>query len=270
VLDLLAEHRAATAEQVARIWFPSEKRAADRLRQLFEADYLARWRPYLRPGSAPLIYTIGPRGAALLAAAADAPAPRPSDTTEKVFRLQHSPSLGHTLGVVELFTLLHAAARALPGAALTEWWSEDETAGECFGIVRPDGYGRWVEDTATGRRREVWFLFEYDRGTEKLDTLLGKIDKYARLMTEHPETDLPVLIEVPNHTREANLHRRLNARKTRPGQRRVYVATTHTGYIAAAGHNPAGAVWWPAGTTATRHRLINLGASHDHTAGMTR
>lgn len=64
--------------------------------------------------------------------------------------------------------------------------------GLCHGIVRPDGYGRWVEHTPQDPREVEW-LFEHDRGTETIDTLLGKIDKYTRLMTEYPRIGLPVL-----------------------------------------------------------------------------
>jgi hypothetical protein len=216
-----------------------------------------------------MIYTVGQRGAAILAAATEAPAPRPSDTAEKILRLQHSPKLAHMLGVVEFFTLLHAAARSLPGAALAEWWSEESISPDCHGIVRPDGFGRWVEHTPHGPQEVEW-LYEHDRGTEKIDTLIGKLDKYARLRTEHPRIDYPVLIELPNHIREANLHQRLNRRKPRAGWRHVIVATTNTDYIRAAGHNPAAPVWWLAGTDRTRHRLINLPAPSQPRRGMTR
>lgn len=269
VLALLVEHRVAIAEQIARVEFPNAHRARSRLPKLAEAGYLARWRPYQRPGSAPMIYTVGQRGAVEIAAATDAPMPRSSDTAEKVLRLQHSPKLGHLLGVVEFFTLLHAAAGALPGAALAEWWSEESIAPDCHGIVRPDGFGRWVEHTPHGPAEVEW-LYEHDRGTEKIDTLIGELDKYARLMTEHPRIDYPVLIELPNRIREANLHQRLGRRKPRAGRRYVVVATTNTDYIRGAGHNPAGPVWWLAGTDRTRHRLINLPACHNHAGGMTR
>ncbi|GAA5175240.1 hypothetical protein GCM10023321_80920 [Pseudonocardia eucalypti] len=124
VLVLLTEHRVATAAQIARVEFPCPNRARVRLEQLAERHYLARWRPYVRPGSAPFQYTVGPLGAALTAAAKQEPIPKPSEVTREAWRLEHSPNLAHRLAVVEFFTRLHGHARTLPGAALAEWWSE--------------------------------------------------------------------------------------------------------------------------------------------------
>jgi hypothetical protein len=269
VLDLLTEHRVATAEHIARVEFTNAKRAGECLLRLTKRDILARWRPYLRPGSAPYYYTVGPLGATINAVAAGAPAPRSGDIKERLFRLRHSPRLGHILGVVEFFTLLHASARALPYAELAEWWSERRTAPECFGIVQPDGYGRWVEHTPDGLR-ELRFLYEHDRGTEQIATLLGKLDRYTRLMTERPGIDLPVLIELPNRVREANLHQHMSRRQCQGRQRYVIVATTNTRAIRAAGDDPAGPVWWLAGISGTRHRLINLPHGTTRTAGAPR
>jgi hypothetical protein len=272
ILALLVEHRVATADQIARVEFPCATRARGRLCRLAERGILARFRPYQRPGSRPWHYTVGPLGAAITAAATGTRTPRASLITEATRRIEHSPNLTHQLGVVEFFTLLYAAARNLPGAALAEWWSETTTAAECYGIIRPDGYGHWIEPTPHHQhsRREVRFFYEHDRGTEPLTTILAKIDKYAALTAAHPRITLPVLIEVPNHTRESNLHRALIGRRARSRQPRVLVATTNTDYINAAGHNPAEPVWWSAGTTDTRHRLVNLPKDRRHTGTVPR
>ncbi|MBB6379687.1 hypothetical protein BKA01_006962 [Pseudonocardia eucalypti] len=259
VLALLIEHRVATADQIARVEFPCPNRARVRLEQLATRHFLARWRPYVRPGSAPYHYTVGPVGAALDAAANERPAPKPSEVARDAWRLEHSPNLAHRLGVVEFFTRLHGHARTFPGAALVEWWSEETTAPECMGVLRPDGYGRWTEPTRDGQC-EVQFLYEHDRGTEPLDTLLAKLDKY-RILAERHQVNLPVLIELPTHVREANLHRAIARRRPADGPF-VFVATTSTEYLAAAGHNPAGPIWRPAGASAatgsTRYRLATL------------
>lgn len=183
VLDFLVTHRVATAVQIAR-WapFPSGRRARECLKRLADRDVLARFRPYRRPGSAPVHYMVGREGDAIHADHTGQPTPRPREITDALRRLEHSPNLAHMVGTVEFFTSLYAAGRATPSGELAVWWSEDETAHACEGIVRPDGYGEWVAHThpaPSTAPRVVGFFYEHDRGTENLQTLLGKLDRYA-------------------------------------------------------------------------------------------
>lgn len=55
------------------------------------------------------------------------------------------------------------------------WWSERQATAAFGKIVRPDGYGEWVEH---GRR--VGF-FLVDHGTEPLPRLLDKLTGYRHL-----------------------------------------------------------------------------------------
>ena len=84
------------------------------------------------------------------------------------------------------------------------WWSERRATAAFGAIVRPDGYGEWVQH---GRR--VGFFLELDRGTEPLPRLVDKLTGYAHL-TELG-TGHPVLILLPTTTRETHLHEYLRA-----------------------------------------------------------
>lgn len=258
MLDLLVEHRVATAEQIAR-WagFPNGQRARDRLKKLTERDgMLARFRPYRRPGSAPYHYTVGLRGAIRTADRHQEPAPRPSEIDEAVRRLYNSPNLAHLVGIVEFFTRLHAISRDLRGVELTRWWPEQHATHACYGMVRPDSYAEWAEHTHLSPR-VVGFFYEHDRATETLQTVLGKLDRYATLIREQ-RIRRPVLIELPTPAREDNLHHDLTQRHGPHGHRTVYVATTNTALWNRTAGGPAGAVWRPAATTGPRRRLGDL------------
>jgi protein involved in plasmid replication-relaxation len=257
VLDLLVEHRVATTDQIARWAFPNRQRAQDRLKQLAERDgELARWRPYRRPGSAPYHYTVGLHGAIRTADRRNETTPRPSDVQEAIRRLRHSPNLAHLVGITEFFTRLHAVARATGGAALITWWAEDRAGHACDRIVWPDSYGAWLDRTHLVPRT-VAFFYEHDRGTENLETVLGKLDRYDALIRRH-KIRRPVLIELPTPARENNLHDALTARYGRRGHSTVYVATTNTQRWNSTDHGPAGHVWRPAGTTGPRRSLGDL------------
>ena len=146
ILVMLDEHRALTTDQLARVFFPSQRSAQERLKILTERGMLARFRTYHPLGSLPYTYTLGHAGAVVRAAATDQPdVPTAARVATRIVRLVHSPGLAHLLGVNEFFTHLLAAARDTPSAALTEWWPEPTVAEACGGIVRPDGYGVWTQ-----------------------------------------------------------------------------------------------------------------------------
>lgn len=258
MLALLADLRVATAEQLARVGdFPNGQRARSRLPKLVAREVLARFRPYQRPGSAPYHYTLGPVGAVIRAAATEAPFPTRAQFNRDHTRLQQSRTLAHRVGVVEFVSLLYATARRIPGAQLVDWLPEHVAARPCIGLVRPDGYGEWAEHTATGTRR-LGFFYEYDTGSERLSTLVGKIDRYAQLPAQ-TRIWRNVLIQLDSATREANFHRALSVEYGPAGPVGVMVATTHTAQVHALG-DPAGPIWWPAGTTRGRYRLTALPA----------
>jgi hypothetical protein len=225
-----------TTNQLTAIMFPSLIRARQRLRELTERGVLARFRRYVPLGSGPWTYTLGLIGAAAHAVHTEQPLPTPGEVTTRIVRLHHAPTLDHLLGVNEFFAQLHAAARGQPGTALTRWWSESVAAGECGGIVRPDGYGEWTQHPHThpdtgqhghaGAPVVVKFFYEHDTGTETLNTMLAKLDRYEQLAAGG--ITRTVLIQLPSLARENNLHQAIRRRYGDTGPRGVPVATTHT------------------------------------------
>lgn len=181
VIQYLARHRVLTALQLARLVFGSYSHARSRLAVLHERGVLARFRRDIWPGSQPWRYTLGPVGALVHAAATGAALPRPVTVTvtvtETVLRLAHSAHTEHRLGVNDFFATLAGHAQQDENCVLGEWWLENEGGETCAGIVRPDAYGEYTNDDRT-----LGFFYEYDTGTETLDTLVEKVGKYAGLV----------------------------------------------------------------------------------------
>jgi hypothetical protein len=274
VIGHLARHRVLTALHVARLEFGSYSHARSRLAQLHHRGVLARFRRDLFPGAQAWRYTLGHTGAVLHAAATDQPLPRPAAITETVLRLAHSSHTEHLLGVNTFFTSLAGHARTHPGHALELWWPEREAARHCGGLLRPDGYSTYtypapIPDPASGRpglaggvssgqsrpaagpsRQSIAFFYEHDNGTESLDTLVAKIDRYGELADAG--LGHPVLIRLPTTAREHHLHEALARRW--PGRPPVPVATLPADQLAPTGPaiTPASpsvldALWMPAG-----------------------
>ncbi|GAA5168954.1 hypothetical protein GCM10023321_63770 [Pseudonocardia eucalypti] len=262
VINLLADHRVMTTDQLARVEFSnvSMRFARRRLQQLAERDVLARFRTFHRPGSLPWRYCLGPVGALLHAARTDTTFPRANDIAARVTRLQSSSKLDHRLGVAEFYSRLHAGARRTPGAALTAWWSETRAATECGHLLRPDGYLEWAHHQPNAKPAIVGCFYEHDRGTEVLDTLLDKIDAYARLtaagIRKHAvrtanSISRPVLVELPSVERETNFHQAIDRRHGSVGPSGVMMLTTHSELVRG-DVGPAGPIWWLA---ASKQRL---------------
>jgi hypothetical protein len=254
LVDLLAEHRVLTTEQVTAVGFGAATTARHRLAVLHRLGVLDRFRLAVPGGgSQSWRYTLGPTGAAIVAAARGVDPPRPGAHRARVLRLATSPTLDHLLGVNGVFTALLADARTRPGVALVAWESEAACAARLGGLARPDGHGVWAE-----AGRQVGFWLEYDTGTERLDRLTGKLPGYRDVARALADTDGradPVLFWLPNTAREAHLHRALTASPPP-----VPVATAAGDHATAAGHSPAGPIWLPAGTArgGGRRRLIDL------------
>lgn len=127
-----------------------------------------------------------------------------------------------------------------------EWWNEKSITEACAQMVRPDGYGKWAESG-----RSTGFFLEYDRGTEKLETVLNKFDGYRELASA--DVSHPVLFVLPGVKRQNNFHRLASVNPATLGG--LTVASAAVEDLATTG--PADAVWLLAGTR-TRHRLIDL------------
>jgi hypothetical protein len=238
---LLAEHRVLTTPQLVELAFPSRNAAEHRLTILHRLGVVDRFRPHHTPGSAPYHYVLGPLGAALLAAEADREPSRLGYRRDRTLALAHSQRLAHLLGVNGFFTALVRAARGHPDAALEVWWSEQHCAAQWGRLVRPDGYGRWRE-----HQQRVDFFLEYDRGSEPVGRLAGKLAGYLEL-AHASEIATPLLLWLPTPAREATARRAL-AGSSLP----VATASPHPT------HTPAEPVWLPLHQPGPRRRLIEL------------
>ncbi|GIF98770.1 replication-relaxation family protein [Catellatospora citrea] len=207
IIELLGEHGVLTSPQITAAFFGSGHTALHRLRLLRiwgVLDKFVRYRPGF--GSHPYHWTLGPVGARWLALSHDEPAPSLRSVRERRDRLASSPKLEHLLGTNQFFADLLANSRADGGSHLVRWWSERTTANRFGRRVNPDGHGLW-----TAQDRLVGFFLEHDTGTESLDRLVAKLDRYRRLRAEGGP-GFPVLFWLGSRTREQNLHRRLNGK----------------------------------------------------------
>jgi len=286
ILRLIHQHRVFTTHQLASIFFDSVDRAEHRLRELAQEHALDRFRPRLGlgEGSAPYHYVLGPAGAAVVAAEHGIELRHldPPYRRDQPLQIAHSQRLGHLVGVNGFFAALAAYARQhapkdaqigpwgaqcawdvaedtsgsdaaqdrppiTQGAALVAWWPERKCHDRWGHLVRPDGYGRWHQ-----HGREIDFFVEYDRATEPLDRLAGKLDDYHELATAS-QIATPVLFWLPISAREAAARQALQA-GARWHEFRFLVATG----CAALGRGPAENAWLPLGQTHPRRRLIEL------------
>jgi hypothetical protein len=242
---LVFEHRVLTSVHCAQLVFASPVTARHRLVILTSLRVLDRFRPTWPrgEGSPPWHYVLGPAGAAVLAAERGSSVAELGWRRDRALAIAHSPQLAHLVGVNGFFAALAGFARRRRDAALVAWWPERRCAERWGQLVRPDGYGRWRRGSA-----EVDFFVEYDRGTEDLGRLLGKLDGYAELAAVSGIAT-PVLFWLPNMGREGSF-RAVAARAGVP----VATATEESG------GGPAGPVWLPllAGPAARRVPLAAL------------
>jgi Replication-relaxation len=238
---LLAEHRVLTTPQLVDLVFPSRNAAEHRLTILHRLGVVDRFRPHHTPGSAPYHYLLGPLGAALLAAQHEQDPPQVGYRRDRTLALAHSQRLQHLLGVNGFFTALARTARDHADAALEVWWSEQRCAARWGQLVRPDGYGRWRE-----HQQRVDFFLEYDRGSEPVGRLAGKLAGYLEL-AHASGIATPLLLRLPGSAREAAARRALAGSSLPVATASPY--PTHT---------PAEPVWLPLHQPGPRRRLIEL------------
>ena len=237
-----------TTNQVTQLAFPSLDVAQRRLLRLTRIGVLDRFRWHTLVGSEAWHYTLGLVGAALVAAERGVEAPKAADLRKRALRLAASPRLAHLLGVNGWFCALAAHTRTQPGTALVDWWSERRCAEHYGELVRPDGYGAWLEEDG----RKVDFFIEYDTGSEPLGRVAAKFAGYGDLVAAGGP-DRPVLLWLQSATREVHLHQHLAEHAPA-----CLVATGSAVLAAALGTSPAGPVWLVPGRE-RRCSLVDLG-----------
>jgi hypothetical protein len=243
ICGLLYEHRVLTTSQVADIGFSTLHKAQERLVVLQRLEVVDRFRPRSWSASAPFHYVLGPAGAAIIAADREMTVVQLGWRRDVGAALASSNRLGHLVGCNGFFTGLIRASRSSRDTALGEWWSERRCAAAWGEVVRPDGYGVWVE---AGWR--LPFLLEFDLASERLGRLEAKLAGYATLARAagHPTW---VLFTFPAMGRE-------RAARGVLAHPLVPVATA----VIPPGLAANGALWLPVGKAERRCRLVELGS----------
>lgn len=242
ILNMLEVHRVFTTDQICDLFFTNLTTARHRLTTLYQLRLVDRFEPFRSKGSAPYHYVLDQLGAMVVAANREVEVKQLGWKRDKILALARSQRLAHTIGVNGFFTALVREARRRPGAALVEWWSEARCAAWAKPLVKPDGYGAWLDDG-----KAVEFFLEYDRQTEPLTRVAAKLDGYASLMTGVGR-QIPVLFCFGSQRREGNARRAL-------ADPPVPAATAAFGPSQA----PLDAVWRPVGVHVPRRcRLVEL------------
>ncbi|MEU2263629.1 replication-relaxation family protein [Streptomyces sp. NPDC019645] len=249
---MLHEHRVLTSHHIRHLAFTTLRSAQRRLRALHQYGVLDSFRPLVQSGSAPEHYTLGPAGAALLAAWAGCEAAdvgwRPTHTG----RIAYSPSLGHDLGVNELLVRLAAHSRTHPDTRLGLWLSERSCARRWGDIVRPDAYAHWHDGTHC-----LPFFLEYDTGSQTLGRVEAKLPGYAAFVTA-TSTRPALLIHTRTESRAKALRRHLTAPARDLG---LTIATSSADFTTTTPWGP----WWSPLTHDTRRTtLAGLAALWPH------
>ncbi|GGW97772.1 replication-relaxation family protein [Streptomyces noursei] len=245
---MLHEHRVLTTPQIARLTHTSLRSAQRRLRTLHQHAVLDSFRPLTATGSAPEHYTLGPLGAALLAARAGLDTAvlgwRPTHTG----RIAYSPSLGHDLGVNDLLTHLAARAHTTHTTGLSLWLSERSAARRWGDLIRPDAYAHWHDGDYL-----LPFCLEYDTGSQPLARVEAKLTGYAAFTTT-TNTRPALLIHTRTQSRDQALRHRLadTARELD-----LNVATSSADFTTT---SPWGPWWAPLQPHARRTTLTDLAA----------
>ncbi len=204
ILRWLAEHYLLSTDQITQAAFTGPRRARQRLHDLHTMQAVNRFVD-VTTGSRQYLYALGPLGQIVHPTRYHDPdrpgAPAARTSVERTERIVGSRKLAHLLGTNQFFIDLIAAARAIEGAGLLRWWSEQHTTAAYAGFagIQPDGHGIWRLGKLT-----VGFWLEHDRGTEPLRTVLDKLPAYARL-ADGGGPRYPVLLHVPSRAREQHL-----------------------------------------------------------------
>ena len=152
-----------------------------------------------------------------------------------------------------------------PAAARPNW-----SAGGASGAApppgatcaRPDGYGRWREQTPGQPPAVTDFFLEYDTGTENLPRLIAKLAGY-RDLAARTGIATPVLFWLPSPRREAALRARLagpppHGTRNAPSAAQIPGVPVATAAPGTSPEGPAGAAWLPAASPGPRRRLARL------------
>ncbi|WP_335989832.1 replication-relaxation family protein [Glycomyces sp. MUSA5-2] len=199
ILQLLAEHRIATASIIAAVFFTNRRRAAARLHDLTELGLITHGRV---TGSGAHRYTLAWAGAAVCALRNGTTPPTRAAAAIAAQQTFHSAHRPHKEGVNTFLAHLHLAARATGTARVTEWLPEATAAAQIIN-ARPDAAATLTWND--GRTLRLWY--EHDRGTETIAHLVDKIHRYRDGRLPGPLGDRLLLFGLPARQRLEALQR---------------------------------------------------------------
>ena len=236
----LYDQQLLTTDQLTLLFFSSKRRAQDRLLLLYRQRVLDRFYPPSRfgAGKPQAHWLLDEAGAHLVAASLDLD--RRQLPWQRREDWRSHPQLAHRLEVNHFVTDLIAATLDDPTLGVVSWFGTREAAarlGERMrGTVRPDG--ELILLTPAG---PVDLLLEWDRGTETLDRLDGKLRRYR--MAEYKlkyddDESRSILFVLPGPRRLENV-RELCAALDREGSWPILATTAAE--LQTAG--PLGRVW---------------------------
>jgi hypothetical protein len=193
-------------DQLTLLFFSSRRRAQDRLLFLHRQRVLDRFYPASRRGAGKpqAHWLLDEAGAHLVAASLDLD--RKQLAWQRRVDWHSHPQLAHRLEVNRFVTDLIAATLPDPTLGLAAWFGPREAAarmGEKMrGRLRPD-----AELFLTAPAGPIDLLLEWDRGTETLERLGEKVDRYRTAERKLYEFPGPrsILLVVPGRRRLDNL-----------------------------------------------------------------
>lgn len=184
IVSVVSQHRVISSDDIQLLVPGSDQVVLRRLQKLFHSGYLDRPRSQRQRGNAPMVYALGQKGAALLAA--ESGQPPGADWAEKNRQLG-AQYLEHALMVSRFQAALRFALRANGSAALERWLGdgvlrdsvvvEHETSTERIPIAPDAFFTVKLLNEPHGRNRVHVFL-EADRGTMTAKRFLTKLRGY--------------------------------------------------------------------------------------------
>lgn len=194
------EHHVLTSSQIKRLHFSDTRTTTARLNMLYQLRVLARFRPSLPRGrgTAPYHWSLDEAGALIAAGDRGVERSKLGWQHAVAVRIATSPKLAHHVEVNEFIVRL-AVETVRAGGYLSEWYGERMLHRFLGGKLIPDSYG-----VLSFPDRGLLHMFvELDRGTETLERLHQKAERYERtLRWEYVrEFDPLVLFVVPSERR---------------------------------------------------------------------
>jgi hypothetical protein len=194
------DHRVLTTDQIKRLHFTDTRTTVARLDVLYRLRVLDRFRPS-RPrgrGTAPYHWTLDEGGALIVATEKGMERSKLGWQHAVAVGFATSPKLKHHVEVNEFVVRLAVEAQAA-GGMLTHWHGERWLHGAFDGMLLPDTYAA----LAFRDPPALHLLVELDRGTESLETLRDKAERYERRLDYKfwREVDPIVLFVVPSEGR---------------------------------------------------------------------